>query len=787
MKKPSIDLSKEGMKSFLLHHVEKLILGVAFLLLGFLIWNGWSTEKYVKSDPIKLSNAAKSAAAHISSNNAWDRIAEFRKGDDKADDRIKFTNNNQLDSSLYGVRRILGTPIATAGLRTDPELVSAIDLQAKPFVSTVMINTKYNTSYVSPVSGLAVAGAGGGDDRGGGAGRGGGGARGGADAGGGRGDGGRGGGRGDDDDPENGVAGDAITEVMLKEMVGFRPNGSGHPFVLDGVAVTGAVNFGEQFKNYENAFRNAMAYYPKRDRPVYLYLEVQRREFKANPENQEDYDNAWLDISEQFFDDIYAGNGAPEVVDPAYFDKTLTRSIPPLVNLDYRGLTIHPLVKMRALVPGGMDDRNSDDPSVAAANDPDPLNRGVQFPGVDEEGEGESDDLKESSVADMMGNNRAVYEKLNPLSRPKADYKLVRFFDYRTSPGKSYQYRVRLWLNDPNDLREIDEEDAEGGGSGGRPAGPTGGRDDRGGGGGRGGQGARGSTGDDDTPTAGTEVEEDEELTNAVFKALSVDLQEPSVRSRVRGKNVDLPPFRFSPLAKKTRLNEEVVNAEAERRKQYKKEMTKILSNAWATDWSDPTDAVTVGGAPADYFAGKTIRPSVQRFDGFDVPRSEPSAKLLTSFWSSSVYKAKDEKAYQTAIPSLRTVFRSDVLNYNVTKAHVLDPISTSVKEIEKTKINTNAVVLDMMGGEECSDKVFKLPVDLDSEILVMDSSGKFHVRNSRDDLLGYRHSLFLPDESNEYGRRRGGTAKKDENDRGGGAGRGRGNTVDDIPDFGGR
>ncbi len=380
MKKPSVGMNSNGMKTFLLHHVEKLVLGGAFLALAFLVWNGWSTEKYTKSEPVKLYDLALKAKEHITGPNNWNEISEFRKGDDEADDRIEVAISNALDSDLYAVPRMLGTPTATLGLRTDPALVRATDMKAKPYIGTVLLALK-NNNYVSPVTTLALAGSG---DGGGAAGRGG---RGGADAGGRGGDGGRGGGRGDDDTENSEMAGDSITNVMLNELVGYRPSGSqgGQPFVLDGVAVTGVVNFGEQFRNYEGAFRNSLGYYPKRDRPIYVYLEVQRRVFDENPADADAYDNAWVDISEQFYDDLYAIEGAPEVVDPMNYDKTITRNIPPLVNLDYRGFSVHPLVSMRPLVPGGMDNRNSED-SAASGNVPNPLGADfpTQIPGVDD-------------------------------------------------------------------------------------------------------------------------------------------------------------------------------------------------------------------------------------------------------------------------------------------------------------------------------------------------------------------------------------------------------------------
>lgn len=824
MKKSGVDLSSGGMKTFFLLHIEKLILGGSVLLLLFLFWNGWSTEKYTKSEPAKLSDLAEEAGRKITEIDNWKQIEEFRKGDDTADKRIKMASETKLDANAYAVRRLLGTPKATLGLRTDPTLVNPTDLVAKPITGTVLIKTIYTPNYTSAISGLPSATTvEGGDGRGGGGrgggGRGGGGAdrgAGGDDRGGGepgRGGGGRNGSR-DDDDENAEFVGSAMSTVMQKELVGFRPADydagvSGHPFVLDGVAVTGVVNFGDQFKSYEKAFRNALGYYPYRDRPVYLYLEVQRRIYDPNPADQEAYDNSWMDISEQFYDDIYAVERAPEVVSPVNYDTVLTRNIPPIVNMDYRDFSIHPQVKARRLIPDMMDKRTTmgtEDPSAT-----DVTMIGMEDEESDDSSEDEAEDsdgLQDNDVAAMRGNNWDLYEKLNRLARPKSDLKLIRFFDFpRTRQSRTYQYRVRLWLNDPNDVNAFrnsggDESagalalgnvvpaagdggggrDGGGRGGGGRGGGGRGGDTGRnsGGGGGGGGQDGRGGSGDGEL---------DADLRNAEFVALDINQQEPDVRARVRAKANDLPPFKFGPLPSKNADNEEEIVNEEKRRETYKKRMTKVLENAWATDWSQPTAPVTVGGAPAEFFAGQTIQGSMLKYDKVSIPRSEPMAKIVTSFWSSTAYKAKDETAYQTAIPSVRTVTRGDVLNYKIKKAHVLDPLTTEVKRVEDTTILSNAVVVDMMGGEEAPGK-FVVPVNLDSEMLVMDANGNFHLQNSRIDHRDYRNSLFLPDESNEYGKQK--KKNTDGDGRGGGGrggdGRGGGNndgSVDSLPEFG--
>ena len=65
MKKPKIDLSKEGIQRFFLHHVEKVILLLAFVGFCAFLWLGVSTEKFADTDPQKLSQQADSADRYI--------------------------------------------------------------------------------------------------------------------------------------------------------------------------------------------------------------------------------------------------------------------------------------------------------------------------------------------------------------------------------------------------------------------------------------------------------------------------------------------------------------------------------------------------------------------------------------------------------------------------------------------------------------------------------------------------------------------------------------------------
>jgi hypothetical protein len=758
MKKPNIDLSQEGLKKFFLHHIEKVILGGSVAALAFLLWNGWSTEKYDKTEPAKLSQLATRAKSHIDKD-TWTDISEFREGDDKADDRIEAANKFKTDADQYAVRRLIGTPKAKKGLRTDPSLVSPTDLVARPFTSSVLIDMKYNPDFTSTLSSLRLATASDSDtddeedQRG--------------SAGGNIGD------EGSDDeddkkdDKDKDPFGNTVTGTQQLEMVGFRPtatqqglggSGKGSPFVLDGIAVTGVVNFGEQYKSYEAALSNAIGYYPLRDRPVYVYLEIQRREFDPDPADQDAYDKSWVDISNNNYEDMYGVERAPEIVAPDHFDQTLTRNIPPLVNYDYRKLAIHPKTVSRKMVPPAIKDRN-----VVKKVDPGAVTDAVFGGGgsepsggaddgekntADADGEKEKNEVKDTDVNTMKGDNRVLYEKINPLSPPKTDLKLVRFFDFPGSRdvGKTFQYRVRLWLNDPNDPKG----DVKGG-----ALEQT--KDD--------GENQRGSAmnpSEGNDSDSETEQDIDEDLLKAKWTALKDNLLEQDVRTRTRKKVNEIPKFSFRGLPNENEENKNDRDLEVERRENYVDSMEKLLEAGWATDWSEPTAPVRLGSTPASYYAGSVVQPSVLRIGESTLPRTEPALNLVTSFWSNSVHAPSGEEAYNTAIPSLRTVRRGDVLNYKITKAHVLDPSNGAVKRIKDTRIKTDTVVLDMMGGDTVGR--FDFPVQLATEALVMDANGNFHLQNSDSDRIGYRHSLFLEDEGNEFGKAK---KKRNTEDRG--------------------
>ena len=686
MKKPKINLSKESLSSFFLHHIEKVILGLAILGMAFFLYNGWSTENFTKSSPKKLSDDAARAKAHITKASAWDEIEQFRAADLDAHKRIEDASERKLNPDDYNVGALTGSPTATMSKRLDPILVAPENLVAQSVLAPILI-----TNQPSQIDNLPQVQRGGSGSS----------ARGATQN------------EFEDDDErprprgkkaavevvEEFPFGDHFPDVMLRETVGLRTHGStngnragGGPLVREFIAVKGVVNFKKQYEQYEAAFRNAVGYYPLRDRPQILYMEVQRRQV-----GQDD----WMDISERFAaaENVY-GVESPEVIDPDYFHPVTVRPSPPLAATDIRSIATHPDVPLRKMVPDSFAKRNKAEPGS-----------GTKGFDEDELGGLQDDEMAEKEVG-MLGNDNTLYQNVDLIRAPKADTKLLRFFDLTAVRGSAYRYRVRLWLNDPNDPAGFNKA-----GVGVKNMIPMGRMDP------------------EDMMDDGSGLKNKEELEDLsvyAFRMISGSMQSQEVRQRIRAKREQLvvPEFNFS-----NRLS-------AEDRELRLAQLTQLLSSGWPTEWSEPTAPVTCAGAEANFFAGSIEQPATVKVDDIEFPRGEGKGDLVISQWS---------RTLDILVSGFRNVSRGDMLNFDVNATHVVHPGDGSVRLLVNQEIRSNALVVDLMGGELVPGD-FKLPVNMPGEILVMQSDGSLSLQNNYDDLRGYRHALLLEDEEPTFG-----------------------------------
>src|SRR5213075_446964 len=85
--------------------------------------------------------------------------------------------------------------------------------------------------------------------------------------------------------------------------------------------------------------------------------------------------------------------------------------------------------------------------------------------------------------------------------------------------------------------------------------------------------------------------------------------------------------------------------------------------------------------------------------------------------------------------------------------AKVIHPVTKEVVDLEKYNVVTNAMIADIMGGEDiksivtssASQKLTNI-----GEILVMDADGKLHVQNEADDILQFRRHTIPKEEKSK-------------------------------------
>lgn len=261
--------------------------------------------------------------------------------------------------------------------------------------------------------------------------------------------------------------------------------------------VVAKVPIREQFKRYEDAFKEARGYDQAQDFPRYVGFLVERAEvlpgkpldWKRVPlydgQHQsvvankpiaqvvnQDAVNALMNAAQQF----WAGM-SPDVIDPRFSDYVLTLPLPPLVGRAWGSNASHPDIPMGNLpaaeeeaqpqpvapssaVPGTTDENASFSSSSPFASGV-PAGPGYGAPGRMPIGPGQNLGYRRQPYGPGEGGR---YRGPGPESYrgPTAgpgdkttltrgvDFWLLRFFDYTVEPGKRYKYRVKLALADPN-------------------------------------------------------------------------------------------------------------------------------------------------------------------------------------------------------------------------------------------------------------------------------------------------------------------------------------------------
>jgi hypothetical protein len=795
------DFSKEGMKRFFLYHTEKIILTISVLLMGLFFWLGFSAQPFKEKSPTELVNLADRASSYIGNPQAWEQIrgVEARTGEEDLVRRIT-AGNDAIDVANYPFG-FWSIRAKTLSKRKDPQLVPPTELVTTHIYAPVYWsprNLRADAPIDDPLAKFQLAseavtvqsgsGLGGARDPGG--------ARAGSEGdlnpGRGRGDNNRPGGAGPvtgGDDGGSSSRGDeakkaeidAGTEVLAiheKTMPGIRPrywqfsNQSEQILLGDVVVVTGLIDIKALRTSYLDSFLDSIGYFPSRDKPEFRFLEVQRAEVTEGQEA------VWEDISNRI-ELINKATpksllimpsadypSAPESVEESVYDPVISSPIPAFAGLDYRRFVNHPKLGHRKPdpIPEAKKAESMMDFSGVASTPVDPEN--------------------EEKLPVRLGRDFTKFiEALNKKDTAN-NYKLIRFFDVSPKdPGKVYQYRVRVWLSDPNNESTEPQQFAGGegvgagagrganvGGPGGRAgragapslgganvgasgtggtgAGQTGslagagpgagtgagdrgrpgsGVDPRGGGGnpGRGGTGGTGGSG-------GQAGSDDDRYT---YVALTPQMKTPEVRARLSAAAQKPDP---KEREKQTYFIQEPGYEELIQIPEGKE----FLRFCRPSPWSEPVKLKVNPQSSGDLLAGKVEIPRSIRVGTTEILEAEPSIDIVVAPW---------DRFLRAMLPGRKKSFRGEALDF-AANAHVLNPINWLVHRIDNAPILSRSVLVDLMGGTELAISNEPTRYHTASEMLVMNPDGSLSVTNDLEDRTKYKQALLQPDDVNEVG-----------------------------------
>ena len=751
MKLPKIN--KQTIQSFFLYHSEKLIILLAFSLMGWFFWSGYKTEVFDETTPQQLKSMADQAGTYITADNSWTEIMDSRQA---VESLPVILNDEGIKASDFKIR-VPSIAVKSLAPRNDPELFPVTDLIATPFTAPVFLAT--NGRMKDPMDKLPFAAQANVEDA----------------------EPDRSRGRRsrqpprrtkpDDDEVEVKIPGENLPLVQHHESVGLRPGSTrlgrnDRAFLLNGVAVTGVVDVKQQYNNYQASFAFGAGYFPERDHPIYQYVQIERAKVVDGTPGD------WKDISQQ----IHEGQtrrypaGAPEVVAPENYDEVLAGVIPPLTMVDYKPFSLHPKVSAREFPDFDEEAQSLDDENgqttrggdlFAASDDEENrverrVGRGGSRNGASSRGSRTGD--RSRSLAQRRGSDRRPYEAVMEELEPTADQKLVRFFDLATEQGATYVYRVRLWLTDPN--HEPDDETRRGGRAGGRGA-SAGYEDDYGDdeyedeGGGRSARGGRGRGRSSSGRSGGRGLATDEKPKKEYKKVpITQNMKSKESRARLaraREEQDSDDPTRFIYYVAEAYGEGEGSDRyeEIEVPRRVKIDLDALfdldeLRFARPTKWSEPVSVTIPMGTRSEVATGEVIPPKMDRVGSVEVPDGEPIAEMAVAIWST---------AYKTLMPTKEEVRRGDLLNY-VADSNLLNPLNWTVHRAEQQQINTGKVMVDIMGGNAVDTGRTRelMPPSLPGETLIMSPDGTFELHNDFDDQTAYRHSLLIHDDSAEVG-----------------------------------
>jgi len=505
---------------------------------------------------------------------------------------------------------------------------------------------------------------------------------------------------------------DQVDMSAMLAVPGLDPAKAGLPEMEGATArdvYLATINYAFPYKkmltSFRETFKNSIGYDPENDRLLVRYLEIQRRT------NGGEWENVTDQIREQEKDFLLS---APNPFDDKYANRALTRPFPPVLLSDYYRLARHsmiPLVELPVdepatggagqgrLAGGGtgtarQGTRGGTGGSRGMSGPPGGAGRSGPPPGASRSSsQGMSGSQGMTGSRGMTGSGAAGARGTGPQTaevdfKDAAEHQMVRFTDQNIQPGNTYEYRVRVWVYDPNNPVKMDGYVAKQ-----EVLGPT-----------------RMMATATDSDRAGDMHRDEAELESMVIQSnVKVDHLSSEVRER---------------LSLESRLERPLP----------------MLRNCRPSPWSDPTGPIQVGPIKGQAFVANADVPREGRVQGQDreirFPIREASLKAVAAIWDSQL-------GVQVPLV-LDAVYPGSVLG-GTGVARVLDPIQRIYRKLENNdgtpvtsgrapgyRGSSGVLLVDFLGGREIDGGTqSRSPFRVPTEALLLDSTGQLLVRNS--------------------------------------------------------
>lgn len=391
-KRRSDNSSMEGVKTWLTYNIEKMLLVVITCVALWIIYSGLSKEGLpTTKSPSALQSQIDSARASID-RTQWDAVRATRYPEPDRFDEQATSDTEDVDLSQYNMERpfhpVLKKP---EKLRTDPVLLTATDLEVKASYGALQLKSETGQGRESSF------------------------------------------GRRTRIDPKEGERN--IPENLRQK---YSKSADGEIESVYFTTILGLVPLRKQLQAYNDAFIGAAEFDDSRDTPLYGGFRLERREVSnGTPGDWEAIDSFNLLRTEK---ERWSEESNDEVAS-IYVHQNLTMPIPPIVGKAdaMEKASIHSKVETneQAQMRENLENQRTIEAEGSLADDP--------FALLNSEG---GNARRRRNNEDDFDDELSLGEER--LSQLDADHLLLRFFDFAVTAGKSYQYRVRLVLEDPN-------------------------------------------------------------------------------------------------------------------------------------------------------------------------------------------------------------------------------------------------------------------------------------------------------------------------------------------------